>query len=99
MFLHLAHGIIRRPLTTVIAWAVLAVSGVGLAIFGVTGEGLFDRVNSGAPLAADSDSAVADQIIEEGAGASQSVTMAVSGVDLDDRDKLAQIVGPIADIR
>lgn len=99
MFRRLAEGIIRRPLPTVAAWALLAAAGVGLAVFGVTGEGLFDRVNSGAPLAADSDSATADDLVEAGADYSQSVTMAVSGIDLADQAAVAKVGAALADVR
>ncbi|MDR2379147.1 MAG: MMPL family transporter, partial [Bifidobacteriaceae bacterium] len=99
MFLHLSRGVIRHPLATVIVWATLAAGGAGLAVFGVTGEGLFDRVNSGAPEAADSESARADQLIEEGAEESQSVTMSVSGVDLSDAAGAAQVAAELAAVR
>jgi RND superfamily putative drug exporter len=99
VFLHLAKGIIRHPLITVAAWVVVTAAGAGLAVFGVTGQGLFDRVNSGAPLAADSESATADALIEAGATDSQSVTMAVSGLDLADTAAVGKISAALADIR
>ncbi|MDR2565041.1 MAG: MMPL family transporter [Bifidobacteriaceae bacterium] len=97
--MHLANGIIRHPLITVVAWAAVTAGGFGLAVFGVTGEGLFDRVNSGAPQATDSDSATADALIEAGATESQSVTMAVSGLDLADTAAVGIIGSELADVR
>jgi RND superfamily putative drug exporter len=99
VFSQLARGIIRHPLITVLVWAALTVTGAGLAVFGVTGQGLFDRVNSGAPEAADSDSATADALIETGATSSQSVTMAVSDIDLADTESVAKVSTALVQVR
>ncbi|MDR2373520.1 MAG: MMPL family transporter [Bifidobacteriaceae bacterium] len=99
MFRHLARCITNHPLITIAAWAVLMAGGVGLAIFGVTGQGLFDRVNSGAPEAVDSESAEADELVQDSAASSQSVTMAVSGLDLDDTAAVAKISVALVKVR
>ncbi|MDR3360205.1 MAG: MMPL family transporter, partial [Bifidobacteriaceae bacterium] len=99
MFLRLGHGIVRHPVWTVAAWAVLTAAGLALAVFGVTGDGLFDRVNSGAPRAVESDSNKADQIIEEGAASAQSLTLAVNGLDLTDPARVGPVAAALAPVR
>ncbi|MDR2253947.1 MAG: MMPL family transporter [Bifidobacteriaceae bacterium] len=99
MFSRLARGVVRHPLVTVIVWVVLTASGAALAVLGVTGEGLFDRVISGAPRASDSDSAQADRIVEQGESSAQSLTIAVSDVDLDDLAQLGRVGAALAPAR
>jgi RND superfamily putative drug exporter len=63
-------------------------------VVGVTGDGLFDRVSSGAPLAPDSDSSEADKIIQDGAHSDQTITLQVNGINLAD----VRVVGEVATI-
>ncbi|MDR2348020.1 MAG: MMPL family transporter [Bifidobacteriaceae bacterium] len=99
MFLRLARGVARHPVLTIMCWAALTLGGAGLAIFGLTGDGLFDRVSSGAPEAADSDSMRADQIVADGASSSQSITLAVGGVDLANAEQVGRLAAALAPVR
>ncbi|MDR2381035.1 MAG: hypothetical protein LBE08_07685, partial [Bifidobacteriaceae bacterium] len=99
MFVRLAHCIVRHPLVTVVAWVLLAGTGVALAIFGVTGESLFERVESDAPRDPASESAEADRIVEDGAESASTLTMAVTGVDLADTAQLGALNTALAPLR
>ncbi|MDR1442082.1 MAG: MMPL family transporter [Bifidobacteriaceae bacterium] len=99
MFLRLARGIIHHPAVTVLIWVVVTAGSTALAMLGIGGESLFDRVNSGAPVAADSDSATADDLIAASALTGQSVTLMVSGLDLDDKAATAKISAALVDVR
>jgi RND superfamily putative drug exporter len=93
----LARGVARHPLITVLTWLLVAAASVVMAAFGVTGQGLFDRVLSGAPASVDSESTRADEIIAEATRAGESLTLIVSGVDLADPAVLAALTPPLAD--
>ena len=41
--------IARHPRTWIVAWAVVAITCFAVAVGGVTGESLFERLHSGAP--------------------------------------------------
>ena len=53
----LGRAVAHHPRLTVVAWLVLAVLGYGLAVLGVHGENLFDRLSTGAPSVPGSESA------------------------------------------
>ncbi|MDR1823771.1 MAG: MMPL family transporter [Bifidobacteriaceae bacterium] len=91
MFSRLAQAIIRHPLMCITSWVVLTALGFMLAMAGLTGEGLFDRVTSGAPRAVDSESAQADELIADAQTYSQRITLAVSGVDLDNEARATAV--------
>ncbi|MDR2454669.1 MAG: MMPL family transporter, partial [Bifidobacteriaceae bacterium] len=99
MFVRLARGIVRHPVITILAWCLLAAGGASLAVFGVTGDGLFDRVSSGAPQAADSESEQADQIVEDGTDSAGSITLAIGGVDLAEAESVARLAAELAPVR
>jgi RND superfamily putative drug exporter len=81
------------------AWAVLTALGFLLATVGVTGEGLFDRVTSGAPRAIGSESYQADQLITDGQTYSQRITLAVDGLDLNDEAAVNAAATALAPVR
>ncbi len=79
----------RRPWIVLIVWAIAVGISVATAIVGITGENLFGRLVSGAPVASTSESALADDLLD-GADESQiTTTFLVHGVDLDDPEVLA----------
>ncbi len=73
--------IARHPRSWVAAWAVIAVACFAVAVGGVTGESLFDRLHSGAPTV-ESESSRAQDIIAESQPTLQTLTMQVTGADL-----------------
>ncbi|MCL2804246.1 MAG: MMPL family transporter, partial [Micrococcales bacterium] len=99
MFTRLGRGIVRHPIITVVAWAVALVAGWGLAVFGVTGEGIFDRVEDAAPHDPDSDSARADTILIEAQGYAESIFLMVTKVDLANPETLQKLAGALEPVR
>jgi RND superfamily putative drug exporter len=95
----LGRRIVLHPIITTVGWALAAGLGICLAFVGVTGDGLFDRVNSYAPRAEDSDSARADDLIEEGRQSAEVVTLAVANVKLSDPQVIEQLFSPLAKAR
>jgi len=75
--------IARHPRSWVAAWAVIAVACFAVAVGGVTGESLFERLHSGAPTV-ESESSRAQDVIAESQPALQTLTMQVNGADLTD---------------
>ncbi|NUR16060.1 MAG: MMPL family transporter, partial [Dermatophilaceae bacterium] len=73
----------RHPRSWVLAWVVVAVSCFAVAVGGVTGETLFERLHSGAPTV-DSEASRAQDVIAESRPTLQTLTLQVSGVDLGD---------------
>ena len=74
-------------------------AGLSLAMLGVTGDGLFDRVESGAPLATGSESNQADNLIADAQEYSQSVSLLVVNVDLQDPKQLAALTRAMNTLR
>ena len=80
----LARASARHPWVVLVAWVLVVGISIATAILGVTGENLFGRLVSGAPVASTSESALADDLL---AGADESrvtTTFLIHGVDLDD---------------
>ena len=75
--------IARHPRTWVAAWAVIAIACFAVAVGGVTGESLFERLHSGAPTV-ESESSRAQEVIAESEPALETLTMQVTGADLTD---------------
>ncbi|WP_020143960.1 MMPL family transporter [Terracoccus sp. 273MFTsu3.1] len=75
--------IARHPRTWILAWAVAAIACFAVAVGGVTGESLFERLHSGAPTV-ESESSRAQDVIAESQPALETLTMQVTGADLAD---------------
>lgn len=80
VFETLGRRIARHPRLTVLVWLVLTVLGLGLAVVGVQGETLFDRLSTGEPSVPGSESAIANQILRESVTSGPSLTLALQGV-------------------
>lgn len=78
-----ARAIGARPWIGLIAWVIVVGVAVATAIAGVTGETLSDRLK-GTPSVANSESAEADDIIASAGGKTDSTTLLIHGVDLND---------------
>lgn len=92
VFDRLARAIARHPLRTALAWLVVVGASLAVALVGVTGSGLFDRLESGAPRVPGSESQRAEDILEESAPTGPAVTLVVQDVDLAD-PAVVQAVG------
>ncbi len=74
-------------------WLVITVAGYLLAVLGLHGESLFDRLSTGAPAVPGSDSARAQQLLAQ-QGEPESLTLVLSGVDVTDPE-LAAALAPV----
>lgn len=81
VFARLGRAVAHHPRLTVVVWLVLAVAGYALAVLGVHGENLFDRLSTGAPSVPGSESVAGQDVLDEASTTGPSVTLAVSGVD------------------
>jgi RND superfamily putative drug exporter len=81
VFETLGRRIARRPLLSVVVWALLTAAGFGVAVVGVGGESLFERLSSGEPYVPGSESQVANDLIEESSIQGASLTLLLDGVD------------------
>ncbi|RKT78246.1 RND superfamily putative drug exporter [Terracoccus luteus] len=90
----------RHPLRWVLAWVLVAVASFAVAVGGVTGESLFDRLQSGAP-SVDSEAQRANDVIASVEPTLSTLTLQVSGADLTDPAEVragAQATAAIRDI-
>jgi len=78
----LGESVAKRPWIAIGAWAAVLITIVGIALFGVTGENLFDRLSTSA-FEVDSESSRGQDVLAS-EHASDSVTLLVHGVALDD---------------
>jgi RND superfamily putative drug exporter len=84
VFDRLARAVARHPWSTALAWLGLIAAAVALALVGVTGTGLFDRLESGAPRVPGSESLAGTEILQEDAGRGERITLVLREVDLRD---------------
>ncbi len=84
MFEALGRSLARRPRRALALWLVVTLLGVAVALVGVTGENLFERLESGDTPVAGSQSTEGNEILATQDTTGESVTMIVSGVDLAD---------------
>lgn len=92
VFARVGRAVAHHPRLTVVAWLVLAVLGYGLAVLGVHGENLFDRLSTGAPSVPGSESAEGRQILEDADQSGPSLTLVLQGVDPTDPDVATAMV-------
>lgn len=86
------HGVVarlavasaRRPWIALTAWALLVALAAATALAGITGETLFARLVSGAPVASTSESAMADDQLAGADEGRVTTSFLVHGVDLTD---------------
>lgn len=100
MLASLAFAIARHARTVVITWIVAAIAMVGLALGGVDGEGVFDRLESGAPGVKGSESAQVRERQQAAVPADDgpSIWALYRGVDVTDPDTANITRDAIADM-
>ncbi|GAB2624105.1 MMPL family transporter [Pseudactinotalea suaedae] len=91
MFRRLGAAAARRPLLIVLVWLVLAATWLAISVVGVTGQGLFDRLHSGEPTVPGSESLAGSQIVDDAATSGESITLALTDIDMTDGEALAQV--------
>lgn len=85
----------RHPIATVVGWVLLLTLAVGTAVFGITGETLFQRLEGDAP-SVDGEAAHADDALAGDEAERESYTVLVYGVSWTDPDAAA-ITADLAD--
>lgn len=80
VFESLGRRIADHPRSAILAWAVITVLGLALAVVGVGGESLFSRLTSGAPVIPGSQSYEGTKILAEINPTGENVTLIVDGV-------------------
>ena len=85
----------RSPKILILVWAAITAVCVALAVAGVVGESLFERLSTGNPTVPGSESYEAEQIIEEHTVRGEGLTLAVEGVDPTE----AALAEPVAEAR
>lgn len=98
MFEALGRSLARRPRRALALWLVVTLLGVAVALVGVTGENLFERLESGDTPVAGSQSTEGNEILATQDTTGESVTMIVSGVDLADPGLATTMAGVNASV-
>ena len=80
VFESLGRAVAHHPRRAILAWLVITVLGFGLALFGINGENLFDRLTTGEPSVPGSQSATANGILRDASTSGASLTLAVQNV-------------------
>lgn len=86
----------RHPFAVLAAWGLALASAVAVAVLGVTGESLFDRLHGGAPSVQSSESSRAADLLAGDGPATESFVLAVAGLAPDHPDAV-RVVGELAD--
>ncbi|MHA7133064.1 MMPL family transporter [Oerskovia turbata] len=81
MFERLGRAVAHRPRLTVAVWVVLTTLGFALAVVGVHGESLFDRLTTGEPAVPGSQSERGTQILTAQDETGETISLLVSGAD------------------
>ncbi len=81
VFESLGRTVARHPRLTILVWGVLTVACFVLALVGIGGQNLFDRLTTGEPVVPGSDSARAAELIAEADTSGASLSLVVQGVD------------------
>jgi putative drug exporter of the RND superfamily len=81
VFESLGRTVARHPRLTVLVWAVVTVGCFVLALVGVGGQNLFDRLTTGEPVVPGSNSARASELLAEASTSGASLSLVVQGVD------------------
>lgn len=95
MFDSLGRAIAHAPKRTIAVWVVFSAACMALAIVGVGGETLFERLTTGAPEVPGSESASAQELLAEHSTSGASLALAVRGIDVTETDAS----GPLARAR
>ncbi len=88
----------RHPFIVIAVWLVLTVTSAALAIVGVGGQGIFDKLETSDPHVPGSGSEKAITILDNSAGGS-SVRLLVKGVDVTDATQMATLAPTMATAR
>ncbi|MBO0900387.1 MMPL family transporter [Cellulomonas sp. zg-ZUI22] len=81
VFARLGRRVAHHPRLTVVVWLVLTVVGYALAVQGLHGQSLFDRVEAGGPGVPGAESTEGQQILADERTTGPAVNLVLTGVD------------------
>ena len=81
MFDNLGRVAARSPKILILVWTAITAACFAVAVVGIGGESLFERLSTGNPSVPGSESYEAEQIFEANNQQGESLTLAVEGVD------------------
>ena len=81
VFESLGRAVAHHPRRALVVWLAITVLGFALAVFGVQGQNLFDRLTTAEPSVPGSPSATANGILRDASTSGTSLTLAVQHVD------------------
>ncbi|MDD9207411.1 MMPL family transporter [Georgenia sp. 10Sc9-8] len=87
----LGRFVARFPRTTVLLWVLAVATSLALALAGITGQALFDRLETGEPTVSGSESQRGDEILAEERDDGEQITVLVQGVDMADQATVQQV--------
>jgi len=94
VFESLGRRIARHPRRTVGVWVVLTVLGFGLAVVGVQGENLFERLTTGEPNVPGSESDVASRLLRGSSIQGAQLTLVLDGAQAG-AEGVAEAMAPV----
>ncbi|MPV39111.1 MMPL family transporter, partial [Georgenia subflava] len=95
MFDLIGRFVARHPRVVVLVWALLAVVCGTAALTGFAGPGLFERLQTGAPVVPGSESEEGREILTAEGESPEQVSMVVQGVDLADPAALPELAAAL----
>ena len=99
MLARLATAIARHPFVTILVWLAAVAASVAIALVGVTGAGLFDRLESGPLRVPGAESQEAYERLAAAQTGGPTVSLLVSGVDLSDPAAASAAALAVAPVR
>lgn len=96
VFALIGRLVARRPRTVIAVWAFVALFAGLAALTGLAGPGLFDRLQTGAPVVPGSESQTAQDILDEEGRGGDQISLLVQGTDLTDEKVVAGIATALA---
>jgi len=84
VFARLGRVVARHPVRALVAWGVLAAVGLALALVGVGGDTLFDRLTTGAAAVPGSESERGRDVLDAQDASGPALTLVLADVDPDD---------------
>jgi uncharacterized membrane protein YdfJ with MMPL/SSD domain len=87
----------HRPVIAIVAWALVVIASVAIAVVGVSGESIFQRLAGGAPTV-DGESSRAEDLLAGDEGDVERLTLLIQGVDTMDPELAAAVAGAVAEL-
>jgi putative drug exporter of the RND superfamily len=95
VFALIGRLVTRHPRTVIVGWVLLALFSGVAALTGFAGQGLFDRLQTGAPVVPGSESARAQEILDEEGEGGPQISLVVRGADLTDAAAVPELTAAL----